>query len=98
MSAEFDPWEVVAQRPDVVMVSGELPFGLRLVHQLRGDTHVLAFTVGQPREVLTRLLAHELLHMEEGSGCPHNGPWGEVDPALESRIDAEVDRRLGQPV
>lgn len=59
---------------------------------------MLAFTDGQSREACTRLLAHELLHMEKGGGCPHNGPWGEVDAAVESRIDAEVDRRLVLPV
>ena len=98
MSAEFDPWEVVAQRPDVVMVSGELPCDLQLVHQLRDGTHVLAFTAGLSREVCTRLLAHELLHMEQGGGCPYTGPWGLPEPGIEERIDAEVDRRLGLPV
>lgn len=98
MTAAYDPWQAIAQRPDVVMVSGELPGDLQLVHQLRGKTHVLAFTAGLSREVGTRLLAHELVHMEEGGGCPYTGPWGLPEPGTEERIEEEVSRRLGQRV
>lgn len=94
----WNPWAELRGRRDVIMLFGALPDEVRAVHQLRGSTHVIVIDDEAGQVDRNHLLAHELVHIERGGGCPGAGwthvPWGPVVSREEDRVEEIVAKRL----
>ncbi|WP_370325258.1 hypothetical protein [Euzebya sp.] len=95
---QWNPWRELRGRRNVIVLFGALPAGLRAVHERRGRAHVIAIHEDADQVERNHLLAHELVHIERGGGCPGAGwrpsPWGPVVMREEERVETIVARRL----
>lgn len=94
----WNPWRGLRDRDDVIVLFGELPEGLRACHQRRGRSHVLVITSDAGQVERNHLLAHELVHIERGGGCPTDPAmpedWRHSVTREERRVEDEAVRRL----
>lgn len=96
-SSRWNPWADLKIRRDIRAYFTDLPDGTHAVHQLRGRLHVVVIDADNQVD-RNHLLAHELVHIERGGGCPHAGwmaaTWGPVVMREEERVETIVTHRL----
>lgn len=93
----WNPWRALRGRPDLRFAIEELPDGVYGAHVARGDRQGILMAKGLDRRRRNATLAHELVHIERGGGCPtHSLPDDLVAVAHreERRVEREVARRL----
>lgn len=94
----WNPWADLKARGDVIVLFGPVPAGVRAVHEMRGRAHVILLPDDATQVERNHLLAHELVHVERGGGCPGAGlthePWGPVVAREEQRVEEIVAQRL----
>jgi hypothetical protein len=97
MARRVSPWSFVAGRNDLDIRIRRLPEGVNgacRVSAAGRSTIVLSADLDQAER--TAVLAHELVHLERGGGCPETGSdvWDVVSRREEVRVDREVARAL----
>lgn len=96
-SKPWNPWSSLKGRRDIVVLFADTG-DMRAVHQVRGRAHVIVIAAEADQVERNHLLAHELVHIERGGGCPDAGwmadSWGPVIAREEDRVEGIVAARL----
>lgn len=94
----WNPWDDLCGREHVTLGYSDLPPATGgAVYGRIGDVAAIVIDPALPRRARTAALAHELVHDEQGGGCPSDGmpaSWRPVVLRDERRVNREVARRL----